>query len=481
MLFALTSFICFFFFFFSASFFRVLLLFLGFICFTLFLQLLLNANTLFTTFDYYMLVYDFKFLNVAYMLSFDSVTLYFVLLTLLLFLVCILLVWNLKYKLREFLITLLFINFFLVNVFGVTDLLVFYVFFESLLIPMFLMIGVWGSRERKVNAAYQFFLYTLLGSIFMLIAVFFVYSHYGSADFRIFLNFSITLTRQLVFWLFFFFAIGVKIPMFPVHIWLPEAHVEAPTAGSVILAGVLLKLGLFALLKFLFPGFAAASVTYSPLVFLLALIGIVYASSSTLAQIDMKKLVAYSSVAHMNFAVLGMFSFNFYGLVGGLLLMLAHGLVSSGLFLSVGSLYDRYKTRLFIYYGGLVRLMPVFSFLIFTLILANMSFPGTFNFVGELLVFFGLIFVNLPLCVIAGVTMVFSAAYSLALYTHTMLGDLSNVFLKYFSDVSRREFFMLHLLVFFTLLFGVFPNLVILTLEGNLPVYLDFILVFLFV
>jgi NADH-quinone oxidoreductase subunit M len=273
----------------------------------------------------------------------------------------------------------------------------------------------------------------------------------------------------------FFFAIAVKVPMFTVHIWLPEAHVEAPTAGSVILAGVLLKLGLFALLKFLFPIFSIASITYSPLVLLLSLLGIVYASCSTLSQIDMKKMVAYSSVAHMNFAVLGMFSFNFYGIVGSLSLMLAHGLVSSGLFLCVGVLYDRYKTRLFLYYGGLVRLMPIFTSLFFILVLANMSFPGTFNFIGELLVFFGLVFVNFFVCLLSGVTMVFSAAYSLALYTHTMLGSLNPFFVKHFSDLSRREFCMIFVLVVLTVFFGIFPNLIIFPLESNLSAYIDVI------
>lgn len=254
---------------------------------------------------------------------------------------------------------------------------------------------------------------------------------------------------------------------------MPEAHVEAPTAGSVILAGVLLKLGLFALLKFVFPSFAAASVIFTPLVLLFALIGIIYASCSTLAQIDMKKLVAYSSVAHMNFAVLGMFSFNFYGLVGSVALMLSHGLVSSGLFLCVGALYDRYKTRLFIYFGGLLRVMPIFSFLLFTLILANMSFPGTFSFVGEVLIFFGLIFVNFVLCIISGITMVLSASYSLIFFTNTMLGNINTFFVKSFSDTSKREFVMIGILVLLTLMLGIFPNLILLIVEGNLSIYLD--------
>lgn len=452
---------------------RLFLLFFSFFSFFFFLCLLLNSNFLLALFEYQFHLYRLEFINLNYTLSFDGLGLYFILLTLLLFTLCVLLVWNLKYKLHDFLAALFIINFLLINVFGVIDLIFFYIFFEALLIPMFLLIGVWGSRERKIVAAYQFFLYTLFGSLFMLISVFFLYSHFGTADFKIFTTFSVTFTRQLVFWLLFFFAIAVKVPMFPVHIWLPEAHVEAPTAGSVILAGVLLKLGLFALIKFLFPVFANASVVYSPLILLIAVIGIVYASSSTLSQIDMKKMVAYSSVAHMNFAVLGTFSFNFYGVLGGVLLMLAHGLVSSGLFLCVGVLYDRYKTRLFLYYGGLIRLMPSFAFFFLVLVLANMSFPGTFNFIGELLVFFGVIFVNFFICLLSGITMVFSAAYSLALFTHTMLGSLNAFFVKHFSDLSKREFFILFILVFFTIFFGIFPNLVIFPLENNLSIYLD--------
>lgn len=204
--------------------------------------------------------------------------------------------------------------------------------------------------------------------------------------------------------------------------------------------------------------------------------GIVYASCSTVVQIDMKKLVAYSSVAHMNFAVLGMFSFNFYGLVGSISLMLSHGLVSSGLFICVGALYDRYKTRLFLYYGGLVRYMPLFSVFFFTLVLANMSFPGTFSFIGEVLIFFGLIFINVLVCIISGFTMVLSAAYSLALYTHTMLGNVNVFFVKYFSDVSRREFFILFTLVSLTILLGIFPNLIVIVAESNLSFYLDSLL-----
>lgn len=261
--------------------------------------------------------------------------------------------------------------------------------------------------------------------------------------------------------------------MFPVHIWLPEAHVEAPTAGSVILAGVLLKLGLYAMLKFLFTSFSIASIFYLPVVVLLSLLGIIFASCSTLIQIDMKKLVAYSSVAHMNFVVLGLFSFNFYGFLGSLLLMLSHGLVSSGLFICVSSLYDRYKTRLFIYFGGLISLMPNFATVFLVLALANMGFPGTFSFIGEVLIFFGVVFLNLLVCLLAGISMVLSAAYSLTLYNHTMLGNVNSAFVKYFSDLSHRELFLLGSLSFLTIFFGIFPNLVILPLEAHLSIYLD--------
>lgn len=465
---------------FFSSFLRQFFLVSAFIALFFSLFLTFNSSTMTTFFDYYVVVIKLEVFNFIYALSFDFISLWFLILSFILFIVCILIVWNLKYKIKDFLIMLFFINFFLFNVFCVVDLFFFYVYFESLLIPMFFLIGVWGSRDRKISAAYQFFLYTLFGSIFMLISIFFVYSHYGTTDFRLFFYFSLTFERQMLFWIFFFIAIAVKVPMFPVHIWLPEAHVEAPTAGSVILAGVLLKLGLFALFKFLFPLFPASSVIFTPVVFVLSLLGVIYASCSTLSQIDMKKMVAYSSVAHMNFAILGMFSFNFYGFIGGISLMLAHGFVSSGLFLSVGSLYDRYKTRLFLYYGGLIRLMPFFSFFFFLFILSNMGFPGSFNFIGEILIFFGLVFSNLFICLLAGSTMVFSAAYSLALYTHIVLGQLNPIFVKYFSDLGRREFYMFFVLAVFTVFFGIFPNFILVPIEGNAPVYLDLILSFFF-
>jgi len=266
--------------------------------------------------------------------------------------------------------------------------------------------------------------------------------------------------------------------MFPVHIWLPEAHVEAPTVGSIILAGILLKLGLFGLVKFLFPIFAFGSYIYSPFVIILALIGVLYASISTIVQIDMKKLVAYSSIAHMNFVVLGVFVFNFQGFLGGFLLMLSHGLVSSGLFFCVGVLYERYKTRLLFYLGGLGLFMPLFNLFFFFFILSNMSFPGTFSFIGEITILLGIGLKNLFLCLLSGFTMVFSAVYSLFLYSFVMLGAPNDFFIKKYADISKREFICVLLLSFFTLFFGFFPMFVIDSLYTVVPFYLDFILSF---
>lgn len=250
---------------------------------------------------------------------------------------------------------------------------------------------------------------------------------------------------------------------------------EAPTVGSVLLAGILLKLGLFGLIKFLFPIFPYGTAVFSPFVIVLALIGVIYASISTIVQIDMKKLVAYSSIAHMNFVVLGLFVFNFQGFVGGLSLMISHGLVSSGLFLCVGVLYERYKTRLFIYLGGLHRVMPLFNLFFFIFLLANMSFPGTSSFIGEFTILVGIALKNLLICLLSAFTMVFAAAYSLLLYTHVMLGTLNSAFIKKFADLTRREFFYLGLLAFFVLFFGIYPDFMLNGLCFSAPFFIDFI------
>lgn len=264
--------------------------------------------------------------------------------------------------------------------FLVSDFLFFYIFFEALLLPMVVLIGVWGSRERKISAAYQLFLFTFFGSVFILLALLVLYSHFGLVHDFNWYGLSLSNSRQLVFWFAFFLGIMVKVPMYPLHTWLPEAHVEAPTIGSIILAGVLLKLGPYAIVRFLLNSFDWGFYVYSDKVQAFAAIAIFLASLATCMQVDMKKVVAYSSIAHMNYSIIGLFTFHYESYIGAIVLMIAHGIVSPALFLSVGFIYERYKTRILVEYGGLIRRMPVLGFMQFVFILSNMGFPGTFGF-----------------------------------------------------------------------------------------------------
>lgn len=441
---------------------------------------LLQTSVLNSMFEFQFYLFKLNFINFYWLWSLDFISLWFVWLTIFLWIISILCIWNLKYKSTFLLHLLFFLNFILINVFFVSDIFFFYIFFEALLIPMFLLIGIWGSRERRIYAAFIFFMYTLIGSMIMLFALFLLYSHFGLLDSRLLYLYNISIERQIIFWIAFFISVAIKIPMFPVHIWLPEAHVEAPTVGSIVLAGILLKLGVFGLIKFLFPIFTYATFIMSPFLIILSLIGVLYASFSTIIQIDMKKLVAYSSIAHMNFAILGLFCFNYQGFIGSLTLMLSHGLVSGSLFFCVNILYERYKTRLLLYFGGLNILMPVFSFFFFILTLANMSFPGTFSFIGEFSVLLGIALDNLFIAFFAGLSMVFSAIYSLILFSSVMLGKINNHFLKLFSDLTKREFFILLSLVFFIIFFGIVPNIILYGLYSISPFYLDFIITYLF-
>jgi len=307
-----------------------------------------------------------NFLNIYYSIGIDGISLFFIILTTFLMPLCLLLSWlNISYRLKEFIICMLLTEFFLINVFSVLDLFFFYLFFESILLPMFLIIGIWGSRQRKIHATYQFFFYTLIGSLLMLIAIIYIYIVVGTSDLSIISLFRFNNYTQIFLWLAFFLALAVKIPMIPFHIWLPEAHVEAPTAGSVILAGLLLKMGGYAILRFLIPIFDYANLYFMPFVFLLSILAIIYSSLATIRQLDLKKIIAYSSVAHMNYVTIGLFSYDLQGIQGCIFLMLSHGLVSSALFICVGVLYDRYKSRIVKYYGGLVQLMPLLSFFFF--------------------------------------------------------------------------------------------------------------------
>lgn len=431
--------------------------------FSLFLWILFNNEQ-----NSFIFVYHLpwsNFLNIYYSLGIDGISIFFIILTTFLTPFCILISWySIKYKVKEFMIMFLIIELLLINVFTVLDLFFFYIFFESVLIPMFLVIGIWGARQRKIHAAYQFFFFTLLGSIIMLLGILFIYFKIGTTDIQLLMTTTFQENTQLILWICFFCSFSVKVPMLPFHIWLPEAHVEAPTAGSVILAGVLLKLGTYGIIRFMIPLFPFANVFFLPLIFTLCLIAIIYSSCTTIRQIDLKKIIAYSSVAHMNFALLGLFVNNSLGIEGSLYLMLGHGIVSSALFLCIGILYDRYHTRNILYYGGLVNVMPYFSVFFLIFILANIGMPGTVNFIGEFLVFLGVYNYHHLTGVLAGTSMVLGAIYSIWLYNRVVFGQFKPINKKsflIFCDLSRREFYLLTPLVFFTLLFGLFPNIIL--------------------
>ena len=319
--------------------------------------------------------------GINYIIGIDAISLLFIILTTLLFPLCFLLNWeSVKYRFKDFAILLFLLEFFLINVFSCLDLFFFYIFFESVLIPMFFIIGIWGSRQRKIHAVYQFFLYTFFGSVFMLISIIIIYLHIGTTAIYFIKNFYFSENRQLIIWLGLFLGFSIKVPMIPFHIWLPEAHVEAPTTGSILLAGILLKLGTYGFIRFLIPLFPYALKFFTPFVFVICLISIIYGSFSTIRQIDLKKIIAYSSIVHMNFCIIGLFTNNIEGIFGSFFLMISHGLVSGALFFCIGILYDRYHTRILYYYGGLVQVMPIFSVIFLIFILSNMGFPGTSGF-----------------------------------------------------------------------------------------------------
>jgi NADH-quinone oxidoreductase subunit M len=396
--------------------------------------------------------------NIAYHVGVDGISVLFVLLTTMLTPICILASWeSIQERVKEYMIAFLVLETMMVGMFVALDIFVFYIFFEAVLLPMFLIIGVWGG-PRRVYAAFKLFLYTLLGSVLMLVAVLAMYVDAGTADIPTLLTHDFPATMQTWLWLAFFASFAVKMPMWPVHTWLPDAHVEAPTAGSVILAGVLLKFGGYGFLRFSLPMFPLATMDFTPLIYTLSIIAVIYTSLVALAQEDMKKLIAYSSVAHMGFVTIGTFTQTVQGVEGAIYQMLSHGIVSAALFLIVGVVYDRIHSREIAMYGGLVHRMPAYALAFMVFMLASVGLPGTGGFIGEFLVLLGAFQVNPWVAALASTGVILGAVYMLYLYRRIIFGQLTKEHLMKITDLSKREIMVFAPLAVLVLWMGVYPS-----------------------
>jgi len=409
---------------------------------------------------------DFQFVEKApwlagastYHMGVDGISLPFVILTTAILPFCIIASWrSVTIRVREYMMAFLILETLMVGTFSALDLVLFYLFFEGGLIPMFLIIGVWGG-PRRVYASFKFFLYTFLGSVLMLLAIMALYWNAGTTDIPTLMHTAVPPGLQKWAWLAFFASFAVKMPMWPVHTWLPDAHVEAPTAGSVILAAILLKMGGYGFLRFSLPMFPLASHDFAPLIFTLSVIAIVYTSLVALMQEDMKKLIAYSSVAHMGFVTMGIFAGTMQGVAGGVFQMISHGIVSGALFLCVGIVYDRMHTREIAAYGGLVNRMPLYAFVFMVFTMANVGLPGTSGFVGEFMTLLGTFKVSIPTAFFATFGVILSACYALWLYRKIIFGALTKPSLASIKDMTFREGLTLFPLVALTILFGVYPK-----------------------
>ena len=438
-------------------------------------SLLVFVLSLFLWFNFDKTISSFQFVEekkwiidfVKYKLGVDGISILFVVLTAFITPICIVATYNsVKFRKKDFFIALLVMETMMIGVFCSLDLFLFYLFFEAGLIPMFLIIGIWGGI-RRVYAAFKFFLYTLLGSVFMLIAIIFIYMQTGTTDVEALLALDIPVQYQYLLWLGFFASFAVKTPMWPVHTWLPDAHVEAPTSGSVILAAILLKMAGYGFIRFSLGLFPVASDFFSPLVFSLSIIAIVYTSLVALVQKDMKKLIAYSSVAHMGFVTIGIFAFNSQGIEGSIFQMISHGIVSAALFLCVGVVYDRMHTRQISDYGGVSNVMPNYAIVFMIFILASLGLPGTSGFVGEILVLIGIFKTNYLVAFFAATGVVLSACYSLSLYRRVSFGEITNDKVKVLKDMNYSEFITLMPLLILVILLGVYPNIILDTISTS--------------
>ena len=398
----------------------------------------------------------------------DGISILFILLTAFITPLCILsVIKSIKVRIKEFLIAILIMETLMIGVFCSLDLIVFYLFFEGGLIPMFLIIGIWGG-PRRVYSAFKFFLFTLLGSVLMLIAIISIYWMTGTTDVIELYELTIPEKYQYILWLAFFSSFAVKLPMWPVHTWLPDAHVEAPTAGSVILAAILLKMAGYGFIRFSIGLFPLASDYFTPLIYFLSVVAIIYTSLVALMQDDMKKLIAYSSVAHMGFVTIGIFTLTKQGLEGSIIQMISHGLVSAGLFLCVGVVYDRFHSRLISSYGGLANIMPKYAFIFMIFTLAALGLPGTSGFVGEILILIGIFQKNIFVAFLATTGVILAAAYMLWLYKRVIFGKIKDVKLKKLFDLNKTESFILLSLAILVLFFGFYPEPLLKTINVSI-------------
>jgi NADH-quinone oxidoreductase subunit M len=400
----------------------------------------------------------FPGLHIAYHLGIDGISLFFVLLSAFLTPVCVVASWtSIRNRVKEYMIAFLVLETMMIGMFAALDFVIFYMFFEGVLIPMFLIIGVWGGA-RRVYAAFKFFLYTLLGSVLMLLAILAIYVQTGTTDIPTALAYHFAPGLQTWLWLAFFASFAVKVPMWPVHTWLPDAHVEAPTAGSVILAGVLLKMGGYGFIRFSLPMLPDASSTFAPLMYTLSVVAIIYTSLVALAQEDMKKLIAYSSIAHMGFVTIGIFTGTPEGLQGAMFQMLSHGIVSAALFLCVGVVYDRLHTREIARYGGLVHNMPRYAFVFMVFMLASVGLPGTSGFVGEFLSLVGTFEINTWVATLATTGLILGAVYMLYLYRRVIFGTITRDDVRAMLDLNWREVVVFAPMVVIVIWMGIYPS-----------------------
>lgn len=409
-------------------------------------------------FQFFSVLLNNNWLGFNLIFGIDGFALIFIELTIFIFTLCFFATNNIKKYTESFFINLFILELILILIFSILDIFLFYIFFESSLIPMFFIVGFWGSRSRRIKAVFYLFIYTMSTALLTLIGIFYIINQVGSLFYPDLLYYNFNIFEQKFLWFFFFLTFATKIPIVPFHLWLPEAHVEAPTIGSVILASILLKLGGFGFIRYLIPLFPAATNFFLPFAYTLGVISVIFASLTTLRQMDIKRIIAYSSIAHMNMVVLGLFALNENALDGAVYLMIGHGIVSSALFFAVGIVYDRFHTRLLRYYSGLIQVMPLFGIFFILFTLGNIGFPLTSNFIGESLIVIGIFIKNPFIAILSGFGIIFAAIYSFWLYNRVFFTTLQTKYFLLYNDLNRKEFFILVPLLISMLYMGLFSS-----------------------